>query len=366
MHSMSTVDSQVGLDAPRPERRDRRKTRKRIPGPRPVLPERVSKSDSPTCFPVHGHRDPAATLMLMQMIADSYEDSRRVWEANASRQRSEGDDPGMYGPVNDGQRKIEHYCMSTGFLSRPALPVPELPPSPIPADPKDVKKEVKNLSRWDRFLNRSKRSGQERRKRTKAIVPKKVLCFLQKYMKVGEKPQPVQSVPIPLPQIARPARAALPRIVPNCRPRIRRMESADTLACSVRPKSIRKSIIPYSPVTTKVYVAPELCVPGFKGVDYDDFRTLVWPKLRQKPEPEPASVVQQKEEPIVKREPTPFYISAIILFLLHALMFSFMAGIILAALWTALMTILGGVVTGVSLVLSLFLPCAEDEVDYGV
>ncbi|GLB44305.1 hypothetical protein LshimejAT787_1602350 [Lyophyllum shimeji] len=342
-------------DASRPPRcRDKM----RPPCRRPVLPERVTKSDARSCFPTHIDQDPSTTLMLLQMVADSYEDSRLVWEANKDRKRKKRDDPALYGPINAGQRKIEQYLVSCRFLSRPPPPDPEPEPEPLPP-PKDLAR----LPCWDQTRNQSICDVQQQKNRMKA---KQLLCFLQKHLKLAEKCE-AQPRPFTLPTQAvvrrpLPARPALPRIVPSCKPRLRRMTSADTralIACSVRKSRIRRPVARRVP---EIHVAPELRVSGFRDVDYDDLRTLVWPQPK-KPATEPPPVLQE-QPPIAERPPPPLYISLIVYGLLHLLMFSIMTGITLWALWTACATVIGCIFGVLSFVASLFLPSTDSDVDY--
>ncbi|KAF5378509.1 hypothetical protein D9615_007179 [Tricholomella constricta] len=329
--------------APRPHKS--RNSRKRLPAPRPVLPERVTRRDSPNINPNFTHSDPIATLMLMQMIADTYEDSRNVWELNKNRERQEGDDPAMYGPINDAQKNIEDYLVSCRFLSRPAVHESEHMAAPV--ETVEVAKAVLPKSRTDRFLTWSKRKALQGKFRKKAVASTRILHILHKHLKLHTKCQskpklkPIPAVP---PSLIRPARSALPRIVPSCKSRLRRMTSADTHALLE---------------TVEFYIAPELRIPGFRGVDHDDFKTLVWPK----PAPRPDVNAQRKEEEEHKPKnvPAPFYISMIILFLLHLIMVSFIVGVILVALWTGFVALIGGVVGIFSFAAGLFISYPDED-----
>ncbi|KAG5642202.1 hypothetical protein DXG03_003418 [Asterophora parasitica] len=236
----------------------------------PII-ERVTKRDCRFLKRDFTHEDPLATLMLMQMLADVYEDRRVVLEVKEKDRKAGAALAAQdHLELNDNQKKIEEFLMRTGFLSRPEPPEPSPTPEPT-ALPQvieigDAPKGIAPLSSTKRLLAWSKATP---RKLPTKFVPKNILRILQKHIAPTKRCQPKPRMTLPKAKhtptpVYRPvgyatshqrighfltctvtqARPALPRIVPSIKPRLRRMSSDDSRALLISSARFGQKRIP--------------------------------------------------------------------------------------------------------------------------
>ncbi|RDB18164.1 hypothetical protein Hypma_000564 [Hypsizygus marmoreus] len=309
------------------------------------------KTDAPSYVSRRGYEDPLATMMLIQMLADAYTDSRMEWETNKDRVPQEGDDLAMYGP-NAAQRKIERYLVATRFL-------PRLAPETVVIKRVRRRSEVVHVaqqSRWSRCLQFVTRSRYHNARSpivdSKPGIRTKIADIIRKCLSI-KKPKPVREANPP--PIILPARLALPRIIPSTKPLLRRMTSADTralLAASVRKNRvprIRKVVYDPEPVINLI-IAPELRVK-LGDIDWEDFKTLRWSdrslQLAVKPMSTSIPLVYEKENRDAstqterRTERPPLYITLSLIFLFQFTMFSIMLFMILWGIWHLISVFIG-------------------------
>ncbi|KIJ89659.1 hypothetical protein K443DRAFT_117690 [Laccaria amethystina LaAM-08-1] len=72
----------------------------------------IDRVDTP-----EGRVEALATMSLMQMLADAYEDAQVIWERNKDQGGQEDDDSESYGP-NEAQKVVEDFLVWAHFMPR--------------------------------------------------------------------------------------------------------------------------------------------------------------------------------------------------------------------------------------------------------
>ncbi|KAG6872302.1 hypothetical protein C0995_011112 [Termitomyces sp. Mi166 len=314
--------------------------------------------------------DPMPCLVMMQMIADAYEERRRIWEFNKDRPQK-GENPAMYGPINKAQKvgyiylstaqfehfitysqKVEDFLVEWRFLSGPS------------ATDKLVMQEVVAHAKELIIIPLSKHRGHRTKKSLKSGLSAKTRYMFHKHLKIGKMPQ-ARSIPKPMrrkviPTIVtrrlRPALTALPRVDPGYEIKrlkqrtLRRMTKVDSSvlrACSIRKRKFTPTP-EYRPTTeflAELHPPPRRFIPTREPrIQHDNLKTLSWmkPQRRQQDcEPSMSSIGKKKVASIdhEKTHTSPF-ISFTIYLVIQLIILALCVVGVVVALWTVSSAIL--------------------------
>ncbi|KAG6910461.1 hypothetical protein DXG01_010386 [Tephrocybe rancida] len=293
--------------------------------------------------------EPLPTLYILQMLADAYEERRTVWTFNKHRERQEGDDPAMYGPINQAQQNVREYLTNCRLLVREA------------SQESEASSEATASS-----------AGRCRRKKEcrKPGMSTRMLHAFQRFLRIDGQPQKLKTLtrygrqkkllPTTPAPIARPARPALPRIVPpfyfiHLQQRtLRRMTRADSRR--LRSSSIRERKFTPAPIYEPsaedlgaLHPPSALTLPCWEPrIQHDSwqYRTLSWLPPEQRyacgrpPVQRPEASIAKEETLPVKPLYTPFYIHLMTFFLIQFVFFGLLCCGFCVALWGVLLAIL--------------------------
>ncbi|KAH0579555.1 hypothetical protein H2248_002407 [Termitomyces sp. 'cryptogamus'] len=237
--------------------------------------------------------DPKPSMLMVQMIADAYEERRRVWEFHKDRPRQKGDNPAMYGPINEAQKNVEDFLVKWRFLSGPSILHKEasMVDKPVMRSVVGSAKELTILPSFEYRRHRTKNS-------LKPSVSMKVRYVLDNlhFRKMPQErsipKQPMRKVVSVLP--ARRIFTALPRIDPGYKVKqfkqmsLRRMTRADSCAlraCSVRKRKFTPAaeyeptaefLAELHPLPRRFILTRESCI------QHDELKTLSWIQARRR------------------------------------------------------------------------------------
>ncbi|KAG5352513.1 hypothetical protein C0989_001998 [Termitomyces sp. Mn162] len=232
-------------------------------------------------------------MLMVQMIADAYEERRRVWEFHKDRPRQKGDNPAMYGPINEAQKNVEDFLVKWRFLSGPSILHKEasMVDKPVMRSVVGSAKELTILPSFEYRRHRTKNS-------LKPSVSMKVRYVLDNlhFRKMPQErsipKQPMRKVVSVLP--ARRIFTALPRIDPGYKVKqfkqmsLRRMTRADSCAlraCSVRKRKFTPAaeyeptaefLAELHPLPRRFILTRESCI------QHDELKTLSWIQARRR------------------------------------------------------------------------------------
>lgn len=339
-----------------------------------------------------GRVDALATMSLMQMLADAYEDAQVIWERNKEQGGQEDDDPGSYGP-NEAQKVVEDFLVWAHFMPRQErhfhpkkvgvnverwLQVSQLflqvettvQPLPQPPRRKTVSTPSQRLRHYLGVIGLSARKRKRsnpcthdadgtaspptlskfwKRLRTSSVTSKKS-CKIRSPTCTPIVPEVASDSKIPSGEVVV---APMPYDFVR-RPRfntdlpyrkmktLRRMNWEDTCALMAYARTARRRKIPVSPPQPFPYIiAPGLLQPtSMRHLDFEDPRSLQWPKSTPTPLHSPTPRLHESRRvPFAfpdeksERKPVSLWTLLLITLLGYLLIFCVFVFCVLLGLW---------------------------------